>query len=300
MRKRVGGGGSGPWLVPVAIGPVVIGLLAGMSFVPPAHAQGWLDFLFNAPPSRQRMPTVYRRGIHSPHRSAPGGYDGYSSSRGRLPYRQSRRWRGHYRTVCVRLCDGYYFPIGHGVSRSSFYDDANACQAQCPASEARLFHMPASHSRIEAAVDHSGLQYSSLENAFLYRKRHVKNCTCQPKPWAVEAMVRHENYAAEEADRRARERPTDPDQSGEGQGAGTPEAPSGQSEPVGRDGEVGKGEAPRQNATAAAPRVTQRSSRGRRPAHRVRRSRRAPASSAGWFGWPAGSGNSSYRWPGGR
>src|ERR1700747_3361001 len=46
---------------------------------------------------------------------------------------------GTYRTVCVRTCDGGYFPISFATSPSRFADDERACKAQCPATEANLY-----------------------------------------------------------------------------------------------------------------------------------------------------------------
>jgi len=43
---------------------------------------------------------------------------------------------GTYRTLCVRTCDGFYFPISYSTTPSRFAEDAQACQRVCPASEA--------------------------------------------------------------------------------------------------------------------------------------------------------------------
>ena len=39
---------------------------------------------------------------------------------------------GTYRTVCVRTCDGYYFPISYSTVPSRFADDQRACQRDVP------------------------------------------------------------------------------------------------------------------------------------------------------------------------
>ncbi len=44
-----------------------------------------------------------------------------------------------YRTVCVRMCDGYYYPISYSAGPSKFPEDEKTCQASCPAAEAQLF-----------------------------------------------------------------------------------------------------------------------------------------------------------------
>src|SRR5438105_1666359 len=46
---------------------------------------------------------------------------------------------GSFRTVCVRTCDGFYFPISYATSPARFAQDEKTCQRMCPASEAMLF-----------------------------------------------------------------------------------------------------------------------------------------------------------------
>jgi|GEM_PF-6128312 len=140
-----------------------------------------------APGSRQ-LRTADTPYIFSPYRREGG--EGFS---------KPRRWRssGRYRSVCVRLCDGYFFPIRHGVSRGHLYNDADKCRRRCT-SETRLFVMPVSSSKIKDAVDQRGLGYDSLENAFLYRKKLIKSCTCRAKPWSYSERARHDLYAANE------------------------------------------------------------------------------------------------------
>ena len=106
-----------------------------------------------------------------------------------------------FRTVCVRLCDGYYFPLSHGVSRSRFADDAAACSAQCQ-SDARLFYM-APDAEIDRAVDLDGRPYSRLPNAYRYRKSMDQACACRPAPWSTAEQKRHETYARAERDKNA-------------------------------------------------------------------------------------------------
>src|SRR5882757_6967165 len=46
---------------------------------------------------------------------------------------------GTFRTVCVRTCDGAYFPVSFSTYQARFQDDEKTCKALCPASEASLF-----------------------------------------------------------------------------------------------------------------------------------------------------------------
>ena len=46
---------------------------------------------------------------------------------------------GTFRTVCVRTCDGAYFPISFATVPGRFPDDEKTCKALCPATEASLY-----------------------------------------------------------------------------------------------------------------------------------------------------------------
>ncbi len=45
---------------------------------------------------------------------------------------------GRYQTLCVRACDGYYFPISYETGAENFSRDQTQCQAQCPG--AKLYY----------------------------------------------------------------------------------------------------------------------------------------------------------------
>ena len=44
-----------------------------------------------------------------------------------------------YKTVCVRTCDGFYFPVSYATTPARFGDDEATCKNLCPAAEATLF-----------------------------------------------------------------------------------------------------------------------------------------------------------------
>jgi hypothetical protein len=93
---------------------------------------------------------------------------------------------GTYRTVCVRTCDGYYFPISFSTVPSRFADDERACQRLCPAAEVALYSYRNPGEDMEQAVSVSGQAYTALPNAFHYRKEFTPACSCR-KPgqsWA--------------------------------------------------------------------------------------------------------------------
>ncbi len=85
--------------------------------------------------------------------------------------------------ICVRSCDGYFFPLfARGVSA----DEAERlCQAQCPNAPTRLFYM-GGDSELESAIGADGLPYTSLPNAFRYRTTFDPTCSCrrEDESWA--------------------------------------------------------------------------------------------------------------------
>lgn len=91
-----------------------------------------------------------------------------------------------FRTVCVRTCDGFFFPISFATSEGRFADDEQKCQRQCPASEARLFVHRNPGEDMNQAVSTNGQPYSSLPNAFKYRQEFNPSCLCKPanQSWA--------------------------------------------------------------------------------------------------------------------
>lgn len=91
-----------------------------------------------------------------------------------------------FRTVCVRTCDGFFFPISFATSEGRFADDEQKCQRQCPASEVRLFVHRNPGEDMNQAVSTSGQPYSSLPNAFKYRQEFNPSCLCKPanQSWA--------------------------------------------------------------------------------------------------------------------
>ncbi|WAC27071.1 DUF2865 domain-containing protein [Ancylobacter sp. SL191] len=85
-----------------------------------------------------------------------------------------------YRTVCVRTCDGFFFPVSFAATPAKFGSDEAQCQRQCPGTEARLFAYRNPGEDIEQAVGTNGQPYMSLPNALLYKKQFVAACSCRP------------------------------------------------------------------------------------------------------------------------
>jgi hypothetical protein len=85
---------------------------------------------------------------------------------------------GGYRTLCVRTCDGYYFPISSSTSSTRFAEDEQTCQRQCPASEVALYSHRASED-VGQAISNSGKLYKEMPNAFRYRREFIAACSCR-------------------------------------------------------------------------------------------------------------------------
>jgi hypothetical protein len=93
---------------------------------------------------------------------------------------------GGYRTVCVRTCDGYFFPISFSTSQDRFRDDEATCQRMCPAAEVQLFAHRNPGEDMNQAVSTTGQLYTQIPNAFKYKTSWDAACTCkQPgESWA--------------------------------------------------------------------------------------------------------------------
>jgi Protein of unknown function (DUF2865) len=84
-----------------------------------------------------------------------------------------------YRTLCVRLCDGYYFPVSFSTLPNHFARDAEQCQAQC-AAPAELYYHQNPGGAVEQMVSAGTQQpYTSLKTAWRYRKEFVQGCSCK-------------------------------------------------------------------------------------------------------------------------
>lgn len=88
-----------------------------------------------------------------------------------------------YRTLCVRTCDGYYFPVSFSTTKSNFTRDQAACEQMCPGTEAKLYYHQVQTEESEDMVSASDDRpYAALSTAFLYRTRGAAgagSCTCQ-------------------------------------------------------------------------------------------------------------------------
>ena len=129
-----------------------------------AEPKGLLETLFGAPASTLDASEM------------PDGAPGASGE----------AFAGGYRSICVRTCDGFFFPIRQNGSSATTTIDADLCQASCPNAEVKLYLQPLEKD-VDTAVSVDGTtNYTALPNAFRYRTSLEPTCGCRPadKSWA--------------------------------------------------------------------------------------------------------------------
>jgi hypothetical protein len=115
--------------------------------------------------------SVVARGpnVGSPFNVLPDFLNGASAGPARL--------RGAYipgRTVCVRLCDGAFFPI---AAPSSAGEEA-VCKNLCPDAPIAVYRQAQGSDKIDDAISTSGRPYVALPAAFRYRTTLDRTCAC--------------------------------------------------------------------------------------------------------------------------
>lgn len=127
----------------------------------PAQPRGFFERLFGGSQAATEAAPVPEQEVHVPEPTTA----------------REERGLGGSQPVCVRLADGYFFPLG-----GRFQGAAHAqqlCQAQCPATQTELFFM-SQGGVIERAQSASGVPYSALPNARVYQKRLLPEASCVP------------------------------------------------------------------------------------------------------------------------
>jgi hypothetical protein len=141
------------------------------------------------------------------------------------------------RTICVRKCDGFFFPISFSTSAASFASDEEACRHRCPAAEVELYAYNTYSERPDNAVSAtSGRPLSELPNAFKFRTSFDDSCSCKPagQSWAQALGATEEAPSAagealkrlEEADLSVSPPPQAKPRKGKADDAGTAQEPA--------------------------------------------------------------------------
>ncbi|UCI10222.1 DUF2865 domain-containing protein [Mesorhizobium sp. B1-1-8] len=100
------------------------------------------------------------------------------------------RLGGEFRTVCVRTCDGYFFPMSNAASVGDFERDQKNCESSCPGTEMQVFYsrgMDDDSGSMTSSV--TGRPYSELPTAYLYKNASV------PRPPACGCNAQAENFS---------------------------------------------------------------------------------------------------------
>ena len=82
------------------------------------------------------------------------------------------------RSVCVRLCDGFFFPVGPVGGNTSLASHEADCTGLCPDAPTALYIEPAGSDKIEEASSIKGAPYTALPGAFRHRQTSDNSCTC--------------------------------------------------------------------------------------------------------------------------
>jgi hypothetical protein len=118
-----------------------------------------------------------------------GGGDDEQPAQPEQPVYRSIDPNGRYRSVCVRTCDGFFFPISYQTYANRLSQDATVCQSSC-AAPAELYVYRNPGQEIDQAISLNGTAYADLPAAFKYRKSYIKGCSCKAdeyNPTEIEA-----------------------------------------------------------------------------------------------------------------
>ncbi len=110
---------------------------------------------------------------------------------------------GGSQAVCVRTCDGGFFPLNFSARGAPKEQLENLCQALCPNTEVKLYTRVPS-STIDTALGADGTPYRDLPNALKFQTSFDPSCTCKPpnQSW-VDALAHAEQVLGEMGGARA-------------------------------------------------------------------------------------------------
>ncbi|RWP21355.1 DUF2865 domain-containing protein [Mesorhizobium sp.] len=78
---------------------------------------------------------------------------------------------GEFRTMCVRTCDGYFFPMSNAASLGDFERDQKNCDSSCPGTEMQVFYARGFGDDTGGMTSSvTGRPYSELPTAYLYKQ----------------------------------------------------------------------------------------------------------------------------------
>ena len=128
-----------------------------------AQPYGFADFPLGAPSNARKRNKA---------RSAKVG-----NNRKSALYSVAANYSSH-RPVCVRLCDGFFFPASEPAGANNAASEEAACAGMCPDAPIALYYQPSGSDKIEDAISATGQRYSALPIALRYRSTQDNTCTC--------------------------------------------------------------------------------------------------------------------------
>ncbi|MBV8850045.1 MAG: DUF2865 domain-containing protein [Methylobacteriaceae bacterium] len=97
--------------------------------------------------------------------------------------------RGGSMAVCVKSCDGSFFPVSYSAHRGNLGELNDLCQALCPNSEVTLYTRSL-YRDMKSAVSINGEPYRDMQNAFKFEKAVEPACACKaPGQTWVQALA---------------------------------------------------------------------------------------------------------------
>ena len=97
----------------------------------------------------------------------------------RRPSRSQEAGVSRGQAVCVRLCDGFFFPVGD-INGHSDLNGQNPCARACARTLRPGYSSCATNSdKIEDGLSRDGHPYSALPVAYCYTKETDNTCTCR-------------------------------------------------------------------------------------------------------------------------
>ncbi len=100
--------------------------------------------------------------------------------------------------LCVRTCDGGFFPLIYSSRHLSPDGLTELCKASCPNADVKVYtRVPGEE--VKTAVGLDGTPYTNLPNALKFEKTYDPACSCKPagQSWSqalanAEAILGHE------------------------------------------------------------------------------------------------------------
>jgi hypothetical protein len=99
---------------------------------------------------------------------------------------------GGPQTVCVRTCDGFFFPLANNPGGRDGADEM--CQALCPGVETLAYGMTNGGDIQNAVARSTGQPYASLPNAGKYQRSFDAACTCRAQGQSWAQALRNAEY----------------------------------------------------------------------------------------------------------